>query len=220
MVHPLGQRAGVDEFGAVDAAGGGGGDVAEVIDSGAAGGEAEVLEFIEDVDGVLGLDLADLQVAAGRDVGVVAAPVVGNLGDAVELGRSEFAPGDAHPEHEGFLSGPDVEEAEIPELEGVPFIGEFVFSGVFDESVPGVEAVLFVLPDLGFAEVFDGGAVDGRRGEIGEAGIGVAGEETIWLVADEGGTLSGSGEEPGEVFLLLGGEGLAVGQGGRFVHGI
>jgi len=68
VVHGFGIGHDVEQFIFVKPGGRGGGDVADVVCARAFGGEADVDEFVENVDGVLRLDFADLEVAAGGDV--------------------------------------------------------------------------------------------------------------------------------------------------------
>src|SRR6266851_88306 len=148
VVEGFGQWGDVVEFGWVEARDGRGGDVADVVCAGAAGGHAEGLNRREDADDVFGLELADLEVAASGDVGAAGAVVSGQSGEAAKLMGGEDAAGYAEAEHEGVLRGGDVEEAVELEAEEVVRGGSLVFAGVRDEFVPDVEGVLVVLPAL------------------------------------------------------------------------
>ncbi len=75
----------IDQLLAVDAGGRRAGDVADIVGAGAARAQAEVLHRFDHIDRVLGLDLADLQIGAGGDVGVAAAIALGQIGDAGKL---------------------------------------------------------------------------------------------------------------------------------------
>ena len=74
---------------------------------------------------------------------------MGHVGEAVHLHGGQFPGGDAHPQHERFLRGADVEHAVVAEVERVLLIGQLVALGMGDEAVPEVEAVLFELPEFG-----------------------------------------------------------------------
>jgi len=171
-VHGLGVGHDVEEFVFVESGGGSGGDVADIVGSGALGGQAEVGEFSEDFDGVAGLDFADLDVATGRDVAVVPAPVAGDFAEAAKLVGIEGAAGNAGTKHVGFLGRGDVEEAVEFEAEDVAIGGEFVFGGSVKNGVVAIETVLLVLDEFLAAEVLDGGAVNGFVDRFG----GVIGE--------------------------------------------
>ena len=72
------------------------GDVADVVGAGAAVDDAAVVQGHEHVGGVRRADLADLEVGAGGDVGVAAAELLGEVGDAAELvGRRRCRRGSA-----------------------------------------------------------------------------------------------------------------------------
>ena len=194
----------------IEAGGGRGGDVADVVGTGAARGHAEGLEAVEDADDIFGLELADLEVAAGGEIGPAGAPVLGHLGETAELMGGKDAAGDAQAKHKGVLRGGDVEEAEVLDAETVVFGRGLVLVGVLEELVPEGERVLLVLPLLFSGEVFDWGIEPERFGGsvIGEAGGGIVGDEAIDGVADEGGeaALRDACKKNLKVFLLLAGE--------------
>ncbi len=96
-VEGFGEVGDVVKFGRVDASDGGGGAVADIVCAGTTGGHAKGLNSSEDTDDVLGLELTDLEVAAGCDVAASRAPVLGHLGEASHLVGRELAAGDAHP---------------------------------------------------------------------------------------------------------------------------
>ena len=75
----------VDQFLRVDAGGRRAGDVADIVGAGAARAQPQVLHAFDHGDRVLGLDLADLQIGARRDMRVAAAVALGEIGDAGEL---------------------------------------------------------------------------------------------------------------------------------------
>ena len=100
------------QFLRIDAGGRRAGDVADVVGAGAARGQAEILDALDHGDGVLRLDLAHLQIGAGRDVGVAAGKALGEIGEARELPVREDAVGNAQPAHVGLLRRRAVEQAE------------------------------------------------------------------------------------------------------------
>ena len=202
VVHRLGEGEDVDEFVWIESSGGRGGDVAHVIGSGATGSEAELGELGENVDRVLWLDFADLDVAAGRDVAVAAAPVAGDFAESAELSGVEGAAGNAGAQHVGVLSRGDVEEAVEFEAKDVAVGGEGSGCGVGKEGVVGIKAVLFVLDRFLAAEVIDGRAKDGFFNGFG----GVMGELTVGVLAKEGQGLLDSSDEAIEVSGLFVGE--------------
>ena len=84
-------RPRVDQLLRVDAGGRRAGDVADIVGAGAARAQAEILDRLDHGDGVLRLDLADLQIGARRDMGVAAAVALGEIGEAGKLrSASEF----------------------------------------------------------------------------------------------------------------------------------
>ena len=111
VMHRAGVGHHVDEFAGIEAAGGSGGDVADVVRAGALRGEAEIGEFHQDVRAVFRHDLADLDVGAGGEIGVAGTPVGGDFRQAAELIGAERAAGDAAAEHEAFLRRGDEEQA-------------------------------------------------------------------------------------------------------------
>ncbi len=98
VVHLPGQRAGVDQFLRIDAGGGAGGDVADVVGPRAAMDDAQVVQAGQQIDGVFGADLAELEIGAGGDIGAAAAELLGQVGHAAQLvavddARREIAAG-------------------------------------------------------------------------------------------------------------------------------
>ena len=71
--HCARQGPGVDELLWIDARRRAAGDVANVVGAGAARTQAEVLDGLDDLDGVLRRDLADLNIGARRDMRIAAA---------------------------------------------------------------------------------------------------------------------------------------------------
>ena len=75
-------RPRVDQFLRIDAGRRRAGDVADIVGAGAARAQAEVLDRLDHGDGVLRLDLADLQIGARGHVRVAAAVTLGEIGEA------------------------------------------------------------------------------------------------------------------------------------------
>jgi hypothetical protein len=136
-------RPGVDEFLRIDARGGRARDVADVVGAGTARAQAEILDALDHVDRVLGLDLAHLQVGAGGDVGIAAGTALGEVGDAGEL--LEDAVGNAQPAHVGLLGRRAVEQAEEAPAEIVVGLGRLIGRGLGLELLIAVERVQFAL---------------------------------------------------------------------------
>ena len=83
----------------------------------------------QQVDGVRGADLADLQVGARGHVGIAAAEGIGGVGQAAELPGAQDAVGDAQAAHEGVLRRRDIEQALILGQEDVDALGELARLG-------------------------------------------------------------------------------------------
>src|SRR5215469_4775560 len=124
--------------------------------------------------------------------------------------RGKDAAGDAKAEHEGVLSGGDVEEAMVLEAKAIVFRGRRVAIAVLEDAVPEGERIALVLPALLPAELGDGNIEPCWLGFglVGEAGVGIGGDEAVCGVADKGNdaALRDSSEEALKIFLLLGGE--------------
>ena len=135
----------VDQFLRVDAGGRPAGDVADIVGAGAARAQAEVLHRFDHVDRVLGLDLADLQIGAGGDVGIAAAIALGQIRDAGELRGFENAVRHAQPAHEGILVRRHVEQAEEAPAEIVRRLRVDVLGGVILQPLVSVERMLLAL---------------------------------------------------------------------------
>jgi hypothetical protein len=126
--------------------------------------------------------------------------------------RSENATGNAKAQHEGVLRGCDVEEAEVFEAETIVVGGRLVLVAVLKDLVPDREWILLILPAFFSGELGDGGVEPGwfcvDCGVVEQSGCGVAGDEALGGVADEGHetALPDTGEEAMQVLLLLLGE--------------
>ena len=146
----------VEQLLRVDAGGRRAGDVADVVGAGAARAEPEILDRLDHGDGVLGLDLADLQIGAGGDVGVAAAVALGEVGDAGELPMREDAVRHPQPAHVGVLVRRHVEQAEEAPAEIVGRLGIFVVRGLRLQPLVAVEGVLLALEFLLLGELAAG----------------------------------------------------------------
>ena len=93
----------------------------------------------------LRLDLADLQIGAGGDMGIAAAMALGEIGNAGELPMGEDAVRHPQPAHIGVLGRRHVEQAEIAPAEIVRRLGIFVARGLRLEARIAVEGVLLPL---------------------------------------------------------------------------
>ena len=216
------ERAHVEQLVGVETAVGRRGDVADVVGAGAARGEAELLESHQDADDVARTEFAELEIGAGGDVAVSAAPLR-EVGEAVELVRGDFAGRQPQAEHEAVLRRRDMEEAVEFEAEAIGLVGEFVGVGMGDEFFPDIERVLVVFPALGFAEFAErraeDGVLGGRSGEVDRRRVGRRGELTVGGVTGERRVRGEGREEALQVLLLLrrksGGGWRCGGHGGR-----
>ena len=223
VVNPFRERADVDEFSGIEAAVGRGGDVADVVATGTARGEAQFLNTRENLDDGAGLEFADLEISARREVDEAVAEIRRELGEAVALRGRDLAGRNADAEHKAVLRGGDVEEAVEFETVEVFGVGGLVGVGVREEAFPRVEGILFVFPTFLFAEVTEGGAMEGRLAGARRYGCskirrggggGGSGELAGGSRADEDAAGGDPSHEAGEVFLLPRREGLRQGGGG------
>ena len=151
-----GERPGVDQLLRIDARGRGPCDVANIVGTRAARAQPEILDRLDHGDGVLGLDLAHLEIGAGGDVGVAAAVALGEIGNAGELPVREDAVRHPQPAHVGVLVWRDVEQAEETPAEIVGRLGIFVVRRLRLEPFVAVEWVQFALEFLLFGELAAG----------------------------------------------------------------
>ena len=110
-------RPRVDELLRIDAGGRRAGDIADIVGAGAARAEAEFHDAVDHLDGVLRLDLADLQIGAGGDVTIRPGAAVGEIGEARELPVLHDAVRNAQPAHIGRLRWRHVEQPVIAPAE-------------------------------------------------------------------------------------------------------
>ena len=138
----------VDQLLRVDAGGRRAGHVADVVGAGAARAQAEVRDRLQHGDRVLRLDLADLDVGAGGDVGVAAAVGLGEIGEAGELPVLEDAVRDPQAAHVRALRRRHVEQAVVAPAEIVRGLRRFVLLRLFLQPAIGVERMLLALEFL------------------------------------------------------------------------
>ena len=148
----------VDQLLRIDARRRRAGHVADVVGAGAARPQSEALDALDHLDGVLRLDLADLQVRARRHMRVGPAAALREVGDAGELPVLQDAVRDAQPAHVGALRRRDVEQPEIAPAEIVGRLRRLVLLGLLLQPLIGVERMLLAL------ELFLVGELAARRG--------------------------------------------------------
>ena len=136
IVHRPGERAGVDQFLSIDAGGGAGGDVADVVRTRAAGDDPEIAKSFQHIDGIGGLDLANLKIGPRGDIRVPTAKIFGEFGDAAKLGAAGHPAVDSQAAHEGILGRRNVKHALILEDQHIPAFGELAFLRVLHHQVP------------------------------------------------------------------------------------
>ncbi len=84
-------RGGIDQLLRINARRGRARHVADIVGTGAAGAQPEILDGLDHEHGVLRLDLADLEIGARGHVGIAAAIALGEIGDPCELPMRENA---------------------------------------------------------------------------------------------------------------------------------
>ena len=179
MEVPLARiRPRIEQFLRVDAGGGRTRDVADVVGAGAARAQAEIGDRFEHRDRVLRRDLADLDVGAGGDVGVAAAVLLGEIGEARELPVLEDAVRNPQAAHVRALRRRDVEQAVVAPAEIVRRLRRFVLLGLLLQPAIGVERMLLALELLLLVELaagFDGAVLRANMIGIGARRFGGTG---------------------------------------------
>ena len=168
----------VEQFLRIDAGGRRAGDVADVVGAGAARAQAEIGDRLHHVDGVLRLDLADLEVGAGGDMGVAAAITLGEVGEARELPVLEDAVRNPQAAHVRALRRRDVEQAVVAPAEIVRRLRRFVLLGLLLQPAIGVERMLLALELLLVVELaagFDGAVLRAQMLGVGTGRLRCAG---------------------------------------------
>ncbi len=145
MMHRAAEGPRVDQLLRIDAGGRAAGDVADVVRARTARGKTERLHRRQQVDGVMGADLADLQVGARRDVGVAAAERLRRVGQPAHLPGVQDAVGDAQPAHERVLGRRDVEQPVVLGQEDVDALWELTPVVALDHLVPAIERMALAL---------------------------------------------------------------------------
>src|SRR6185312_16402619 len=93
----------------------------------------------------MGLDLADLQIGAGRDVGVAAAIALGEIGNASELRGFDDPVRDAQSAHVRILVRRGIEQAEEPPTKIIGRLRIFVPCAELLQTFVAVEGMLLAL---------------------------------------------------------------------------
>jgi hypothetical protein len=183
-------RPRVDQFLGIDAGGRRACDVADVIGARAARAQAEILDVLDQGDGVLRLDLADLQVGPRRHMGIAAAEALRGVGHTRELRGLENAVGYAQPAHVGVRCRRAEEQAEETPAEIIVRLGRRVGRGLAFQLFIAVERMQFALelllvgelvarpdhPVLGAPMGRVGSGRLRRRGRRGRRGASAAGD--------------------------------------------
>ncbi len=139
------EGARVDDLLRIDAGRRGAGDVANVVGASAARRKSQILQRRQHREGVRGADLADLQIGTRGDVGIAAAMVFGDRGDAPQLLGVEDPIRDAQPAHERVLGRSGIEQAEEFVAENVDALGKPAGRDVGADLVPHVERMALAL---------------------------------------------------------------------------
>lgn len=142
------ERPGVVQLLRVDPSGGAAGQITDVVGSGAARGETQLVDRGQDGDRVCRADLADLQVGAGGNVDIAAPISFGDVGETSGLMCEDNAARQAQAQHERVLVGRDVEKAVELVPEDVEPFRKPSGRGVGGDLIPHVERVLLALGDF------------------------------------------------------------------------
>ena len=151
------ERAGVDQFLRIDAGGRRAGDIADIVGAGAARAQSEILNRLDHRHRVVRFNLADLQIGAGRDMGVAAAIALGEIGNAGELRRLEDPVRDAQAAHIRILVRRDIKQAEEAPAEIVGRLRIFVALAELLQALVAVERMLLALELFLIGKLLAGG---------------------------------------------------------------
>ena len=137
--------SGVEQLLAVDAGRGRAGDVADVVGTRTLGHQADLGQVFQHGDGVVGGDLAHLQVGARRHMRIAVAIALGDVGDARQLPVRENAVRDAQAAHVGVLRRRHVEQPVEAPAEIVDALGILPLGALGLEPRVGIEGMLVAL---------------------------------------------------------------------------
>src|SRR5437870_380862 len=151
----LGKGTRIDEFCGIEPCCGRGGNVANIVHTGAARGQPKGLQPGQHVDYIARLNLANLDIRTGRDIGVAAAKILRQISQAIKLRARQLSGWYATAQHERVLRRSYVKKSMIPKPECVGLVREFVFFSVRQKLIPDFEWVFFEFPLLLFAQVSD-----------------------------------------------------------------
>src|SRR6516162_6958184 len=168
-------RSRVDQLLRVDAGGRRPGDVADVVGAGPARTQAQILNRLDDGDRILGLDLAHLQIGAGRHVRIAAGVSLREVADACELPVLEDAVGDAQAAHICRLVRCAVEQAVEAPAEIVVGFRRLVVCSPRFQALIAIERVQFALELLRIGKLlafFDEAILCAQMSNVDSHGLG------------------------------------------------
>src|SRR6185437_2804356 len=145
VVPFAGELPGVEQFDRIDTRGRRSRDVADVVGARTARAQADVLDALDQADGVLWRVKAQLKVGTGGDVRIAAGKTLSQVGKAVQLPVLQDAIRDSQPAHVGILRRRDIENAVIAPAEIVRWRRRGVVFRLFLEAFIGIERMLFAL---------------------------------------------------------------------------
>ena len=196
LPHLLAERHHVDEFMRVDARRGIRGEIADVVRARPARVQAHVLDALHKCRRVLRKNEPHLQIRTRRDLHVTGGDFLCDVREFAKLERAKLPAGDAQSRHERLLHRREVKESVPFETESLLLVRGLVRHGVVEELLIRIQRVQFALHAF-------------LEDEIVERGLRLA----RWIrrnIAKANPARGDSGEEPAEILLLLGAEGLSV----------
>ncbi len=196
LTHLRAEGHDVDDLLRVDAGSRIGGEVADVIRTGAARVQSDGLDAPQKIRRILRLNEAHLEIGPGGDLDVAGGELLRDLREFAELKGADQSARNPQPRHERLLVWREVKKAVPFEAEDFLLLRRFVGGGVLEQDRVGVERMQFLLHPLLENQVFVRHlSFDGRgRFHVGE-------------------TLAARGnprEEPREVIGLVRGEHFPV----------
>ena len=192
-MHGVREGTRVDEFLRIDARRRRAGDIANIVGAGALAPQPGVLHAFDDLDGVLGLDFADLNIGARRQIQIAAAVGFRQIGERDELPMGKRAIWDAQPTHIRVLCWCDIEQAVIPPAKIVLRFGRLIAARLRDKARIGVERMFLPFPFLLIAKLAATGRDTVLRREM--SGVRTNGH-------DASASWSGRAEARGEAFEI------------------